>query len=696
MGKRNLRFGIFLAVVLILSLVSGTSSHGTRTRPSNVWLEEAGNLKHPSASQPITADAGRLDCASLAGIQIDRSRRCEGSTSLNAQQQDSTALYPQQTGFPIQTYGWNRRSSPIVADLDNDGDNEILVTNYGGWIYAWDSAGTSMPGYPLLFDGIIEAHLALGDLDSDGNLEIAVPVGSTVPGVEGQVYILEPDGTALPGWPRSMARHGSARPLGVSTVALADVDSDGDLEVIAASDNNELGCTGQSVYAPDLYLWHHNGEIVSGNWPVEDECDVPIGGAVAVGDLNSNGRVDIVVGRDYNRLFAYDDLGADLPAWPVHTFLFEEVNWLDPQIEFTVSTPTLADLDRDGIVEYIIAGLRRPPDSGNYYNSDLLVLEPDGKRRLGWELPYGGTGLLAFPPYMQQSPTVADLNGDGQLEIIVPTQDGWIRAYEADKSVLWQFNYAQGSVVFGSEAVIGDIDDDSLFEIIFGTHDPLHGSSEYIGVWILEHDGTVKTGTPLSVEKPGVMSAPSLADLDRDGDLEIAAVTSQGLVYVWDTPGNYDVGRLPWPMARGNVQRTAFFEDPRPDLTFSRKTASAHVPSQGDLITYTISLNRDGSPLTNIVRITDSVPNGLEYIPDSLTSSHGTPDASSAPVLHWAGLLSDTDWAEITYAVKVTTSSPTALINNAIIDAGDTGRITRSALVIANGKRSYLPVTFKD
>jgi uncharacterized repeat protein (TIGR01451 family) len=598
------------------------------------------------------------------------------------------ALYPFQSGFPVQTQGWNR-SSPVVADIDDDGDNELLVGNYSGMVYALDATGSLLPGFPLETGGAINGHLALGDLNQDGDLEIAAGVGAEVLGTRGHVFVWQPNGTLLPGWPQSVARLGSTSLSRVNTVALADIDGDSDLEVLAGTNNNALGVPNPPDTVSNLYAWHHTGQPVAGSWPAEDGPSLL--GTLAVGDLDSDSQVDIITGRDYNRLFAYDGRGNHLSGWPIRVFWPEQWTWEDDQIEYASAGPALADLDGDGEIEYVVAGLVRHATDATYFSTALLVYQPDGSRRPGWEKPAGGTGVLA-QLRMWHAASIADLDGDYRLDIVLPTQDGWIRAYAADKTLLWQFEYAQGNYIYASEPVIGDVDDDGLYEIVFGTYDPLNGSTGPVGLWILEHNGAVKAGMPLPVEAPGIIAGPALADLDRDHDLEIVAVTRLGLLYVWDTPASFDPTRLPWPVVRHDMQRTAFFVDATPDLSSSIKTASVSTADLGEAITYTLHLIRTGRPLTQVLQVADTVPTGLSYIPGTLAATYGTPDDSLAPTLRWTGRLSDVTSTEITYAVYVTEPSAAAIVNTAAIGDGSVALLTSSALVIVNGEKVYLPV----
>lgn len=477
----------------------------------------------------------------------------------------SASPYPYLSGFPIKVQG-RIESAPTVADIDRDGRNEVLVAAVSGTqskIYAWSNTGSLRPGYPLTIAGRITASLALGDLNGDGDLEIVASVSSTAAGVKGKVFVWQPDGTPLPGWPQSVDLFDPKDNSEISSVVLANMDSDAALEVIAGTDNNILGTSAPSGSdVPNLYVWKATGQPVTGNWPAQD--GPAIRGTVAAGDLNADGRTDLVVGRDYQYLFAYDQQGNALPGWPIATLVSQNGGdqTKDARVIHKRSMPSLADLDGDGKREVVVAGTRKLPGSTINSNSDVLVLEPNGSRQPGWETSAGGKGFLGNDVVMDQAPAIADLNSDGQPDIVVPTQDGWIRAYTANKTLLWEFNYAQGQVNWSSEPVIGDIDNDGLNEVVFGTYDPnpQDGTQGPVGLWILENDGRVKTGAPLAVEAPGIKAAPSLIDLNGDGYLDIIAAGRQGTNYAWNTQAPVRATQLPWPVARQNLQRTAVYK----------------------------------------------------------------------------------------------------------------------------------------
>jgi len=135
--------------------------------------------------------------------------------------------------------------------------------------------------------------------------------------------------------------------------------------------------------------------------------------------------------------------------------------------------------------------------------------------------------------------------------------------------------------------------------------------------------------------------------------------------------------------------------DDAADLSSSTKIANTTTPRFNDVFTYSIHLQNSGDPLTDTITVTDVIPAGLSYIPNSVTATLGTPTYSNGAI-HWSGVLSDTSDAIITYAVKVTTKETQVIPNVATIDATPIGVYTRTATIIANGYSVYLPLTLKD
>ncbi|MFX0091737.1 MAG: FG-GAP repeat domain-containing protein [Candidatus Hodarchaeota archaeon] len=71
------------------------------------------------------------------------------------------------------------KSSPVLVDLDNDGDNEIIIGDYDGELHAWTYPGNSVPGWEnrLFCGGPIFSSPAVADIDNDNQYEIALEVG---------------------------------------------------------------------------------------------------------------------------------------------------------------------------------------------------------------------------------------------------------------------------------------------------------------------------------------------------------------------------------------------------------------------------------------------------------------------------------------------------------------------------------------
>ncbi|MCD4737858.1 MAG: DUF11 domain-containing protein [Anaerolineae bacterium] len=149
-----------------------------------------------------------------------------------------------------------------------------------------------------------------------------------------------------------------------------------------------------------------------------------------------------------------------------------------------------------------------------------------------------------------------------------------------------------------------------------------------------------------------------------------------------------------WLMAR-----LAGWEGPasvtEPDLTSSYKVASVSLAEYAESITYTIVIDNATGPLSSTVNLTDTLPVGLTYLPGTLQATAGTVNAATAPVLTWSGTLAPSPVVTVTYAVTVSATTPQVLVNQAQITAQGQAPLTRTATVLVNNWRIYLPLILK-
>jgi hypothetical protein len=359
----------------------------------------------------------------------------------------------------------------------------------------------------------------------------------------------------------------------VYTVALANVTGDERLEVIAGTSNNGSSGGGFDADTRNLYVWHSDGSIVSG-FPTWYRT-AGIWGFVGAADLVGDAHAEVIVGRDQLYIHAYDANGQSLSNWPVQTYLNPaETKWgEDNYVEFTRNAPAMADLEGDGVVDIVIAGkVRDPLQDHDTTNTTVLVLQPNGQRKAGWTVPPLGGPPVASSFSPSQAPALADLDDDGELEIIVTLMDGTVRAYRANGSLLWQYDYALGKPLFASEPVVGDVTGDGEVDIIFGTYSPDGSADSDARLHGLNAAGEPLTGFPLPLthegnsDEQGIRAAPTLADLDGDCDVEVLAASQAHILYVWDLPAAYSSSLMPWPTGRQNIQRTGSLNESPADF----------------------------------------------------------------------------------------------------------------------------------
>jgi hypothetical protein len=183
----------------------------------------------------------------------------------------------------------------------------------------------------------------------------------------------------------------------------------------------------------------------------------------------------------------------------------------------------------------------------------MYVLNRDGSVRNGWPRHATSYTVDARLP----SPSLADVNNDEFLDVVYATTAGQLFVWDRNGNTLPGFpiTYYPGPQTQTTQSTpsIGDVDGNGDLEIFFGDEKgKVHGYN---------HDGSLVNGFPIQLSGE-VRSTPALWDLDRDGLMEIAVVCFDANVYVWDMTGAFDSKRLPWPFFRHDTRNTGRFITP--------------------------------------------------------------------------------------------------------------------------------------
>lgn len=227
----------------------------------------------------------------------------------------------------------------------------------------------------------------------------------------------------------------------------------------------------------------------------------------AIADMTGDGRPDLVVASLDGQLEVYALPGRQL-VWSISIG--------QTALE---SSPTVLDLTDDGRNDIVI---------GTMDGRVLLVDGPTGNvvRTFSEQWPlHCPVGVDCRPHGFFATPGVADINGDGVRDIIAPSWDHTVYAWSSTGEFLWR-RYIEDTL--WSSPVIADIDRNGSPEIILGgdiwAGNPL-GAPEGGLVWILNRDGSTYPGYPRFVPTQTVWSTPAVADIDRDGWLDVVVGT---------------------------------------------------------------------------------------------------------------------------------------------------------------------------
>jgi hypothetical protein len=427
----------------------------------------------------------------------------------------------------------------VVADLGGDGTQEIVVGRSGDQLTVYrPSVSGGVMTLPVLWArnpfGTGEVRtLAVDDLDGNGTLEVVVGLAGARATQTVSVY--EADGTLRSGWPaRQPADPGYGWGLYNQNLTIADLDGDGLKEIYSPSDTH---------YITALH---------------------PNGAQLAVNGMYSPRAVWSQVGVHVSHatdLVGYGDCGP---------------SGHEQRPNFASMSPAAGDLDGDGTLEVVVPGDVYDCSIGDG-PGDLAILPWILKRdRSRWaasgfdwtDIPLAPTGSAPLSQDYSvvensvSNAVVADLDGDGKKEILYSAYDGKVHAWWLDKTQHgnWPYVVPGTGIHFATEPVVADLNGDGLAEVLFAswTEKALVMSGQ---LHILDAAGNALHVADLPVARSagqwsGSLGAPTLANIDSDADYELVFGTVHSGLVAYDLPGTA-AARIRWGTGRGGMLRTA-------------------------------------------------------------------------------------------------------------------------------------------
>ena len=461
---------------------------------------------------------------------------------------DAPVLFTEQTDTdnPFNDFDVGTKAAPTLADIDGDGDQDLIVGESTGTLkyFLNESVGstisftakTAASENPFNgFDAGNESTPTLADVDGDGDPDLIV--GENLGTLK--YFLNDSTSGTISFTAKTSATENPFNGFDVgyrSAPIFADIDGDNKIDLVVGEDEGTLKYYLNESTSSTISF---TAKTVASENPFNG-FDVGRHAAPAFFDIDRDGEPDLIVGgKDGILKYFLNESTSNTIAFTEQT---ETVNPFNGPDSGYVST--FADIDGDGDLD-VVGG--ESAGTLKYYlnesTSGTLAFTP----KTGAENPFNG-----FDVGIASTPTFADVDGDGDHDLVVGESGGTLKYFlneSVGSTISFTAKTAASENPFNgfdvgtfSKPEFADIDGDGDQDLVVGgsTGTLKYFLNESVGSTISFTAKTAVSDNPFNGFNVGTYSSPTLADIDGDGDQDLVVGESSGTLkyFLNESTGN--------------------------------------------------------------------------------------------------------------------------------------------------------------
>lgn len=405
-------------------------------------------------------------------------------------------------------------SAPSFGDINNDGKIDLFLGNIGDktdffWNNTVDFPSTFTKDTSLLFNiysgGLINTNADypyLLDFDGDSDLDLIIG------GNYGLIYYENIGSISSAQFEKNDTIFSNVNTQigGDPKPAFGDLDNDGDYDLLVGTGISYLGP------ADGLTIGFRNtGNNLQPNFILDNTLasgipDVGYNSYPALVDIENDGDLDLLIGRDGGAVFYYKNTGS--PSAPIWTR--EYTTFANVEATTYWKNPTFADLDYDGDLDLIYGTSSGPI---YVYRNNGTVTNP--------LFQYYPDYFRVIKVFNRATSFLIDYDNDGDNDLLSGDFEGKFRYFKnngTNQQPIFEATtttFTNIDIGYSSSPVFVDLDGDQDFDIVSG-----EGNGKLF--CYINNNGTFTSNTTLfNFVSVGYSSIPTFCDIDNDGDLDL-------------------------------------------------------------------------------------------------------------------------------------------------------------------------------